>query len=463
LLQWKQDGAIERLPLSIHNADPRYSLHIDQVIRVADKGIFLCGWLFAERTATVKVACHCGRASYAISDNWIRHSRTDVATYLTSQGIQTDDFEVGFSCYVQLKSNERPFYLSVEAESGEVRRMSAPMPNGAQPALQAVRTVLGSINSEHRDIRVLMDNQIGPAIQELWSARQAPPQRPFEQSFGVRPTDPALSIIVPLYGRYDLAEYQLALFAGDADFQSLELIYVSDDPANFEQFRIACPDLHAIYRVPFSLLSSGTTLGFAGANNFGVRAARGRHLILLNSDVLPKRPGWASDLLRTYKSLESPGMLGAKLLYDDGSLQHAGMAFRRYFPWGDLWINDHPFKGQSPITLRGTKRVDAVTAACALMETELYRELGGFSEDYIIGDFEDSDLCLRAQMAGRTNYVALDVELYHLERQSQNRIGDARLRANLTAYNCWLFNNRFSGVIEDGCAGDRWHVEDRVH
>jgi len=50
----------------------------------------------------------------------------------------------------------------------------------------------------------------------------------------------------------------------------------------------------------------------------------------------------------------------------------------------------------------------------------LYRELGDFG-DYIIGDFEDSDLCLRAILAGRRNRVAFDIELYHLERQSQNR------------------------------------------
>jgi GT2 family glycosyltransferase len=124
------------------------------------------------------------------------------------------------------------------------------------------------------------------------------------------------------------------------------------------------------------------------------------------------------------------------------------MAFRRHSAWGDMWINDHPFKGQSSLGLSGVREVDAVSAACAIIEASLYRELGGFSEDYIIGDFEDSDLCLRARSAGRLSYVALDVELYHLERQSQNRTGDGAWRVNLTVYNCWLHNSRWSKLIE---------------
>jgi len=124
------------------------------------------------------------------------------------------------------------------------------------------------------------------------------------------------------------------------------------------------------------------------------------------------------------------------------------MSFRRLPAWGDMWTNHHPSKGQSPTGLSGVRQVSAVTAACALVDAALYRELGGFSEDFIIGDFEDSDLCLRASSAGRRNYVALDTELYHLERQSQNRVGDPEWRINLTVYNCWLHNARWSGVIE---------------
>jgi len=258
-----------------------------------------------------------------------------------------------------------------------------------------------------------------------------------------------LSIIVPLYGRFDFAEYQIALFANDLEFQNVELIYVVHDPSMYSEFTRSCPDLYRMYQVPFVSVFCGANLGFAGANNLGAEVAQAGHLLFMNSDVMPKRAGWAGDLLRIYKSLESPGLLGTKLLYEDGSIQHAGIAFRRYPTWNNLWINDHPLKGQTPLGLTGVRETAAVTAACALMETSVYRKLGGFCEDYIVGDFEDSDLCLRAMAAGRRNYIALDVELYHLERQSQNKVGDNNLRSNFTLYNCWLHNQRWAQVIEE--------------
>jgi hypothetical protein len=441
-------SGIERLPASIQHSNPRYSLHVDQAIPVADKGLFLIGWFNADPLVSPRVMCHCGFSSFVISDKWFRHFRTDVTSHLASSGIQSTDHRHGFSCYVPLRSGDAPYYLSAALESGDVSRMSVALPPKPPSALQTVRALLTFFDCEHPDLRFLMDSQIGPAVATAWAARNKPARKPVFRSYGARPTDCPASIIVPLYGRYDFAEYQMALFADDPQFQNLELIYVVDDPAIFAEFNGVCADLYGIYRVPFVLAFSGANLGYAGANNFGAEVARGQHLILVNSDVLPKRPGWAGDLLRVYQSLPDAGVVGAKLLYEDGSIQHAGMAFRRYSRWGDLWMNDHPFKGQNPGGLTGVHEVDAVTAACAIIDASLYRELGGLSEDYIIGDFEDSDLCLRASSAGRRNYIALGVELYHLERQSQNRMNDVTWRTNLTLYNCWLHNSRWADVIE---------------
>ena len=448
LLRLKHDRAVERLPHFIESSQPRFEMHIDQIIQVANSGLYLSGWSYAESGLKLRITCHEGSASHPLDDGCIRHVRSDVVTYLAGQGIPADDQELGFSCYVPLHSLHGPVYLSVEAPSGETKRMRVQVPQTAQPALQAVRALLSSFSMEHRNLGDFLDQQAGPAVKAIWSARSRPAQKTFVQTFGAPSREPRVSIVVPLYARHDLARYQLALFAGDPYLRDCQLIYVVDDPTIFDEFRRACPDLFEIYRVPFTVITGGANLGFAGANNIGVEFARAPHLLLLNSDVMPKHPGWLGELLRVYRALDAPGLVGTKLLYEDGSLQHAGMLFRRYPQWANLWINDHPWKGLNPSHLEGTCEVDAVTAACVLIETDLYRKLGGFSEDYVIGDFEDSDLCLRAQLAGRRNYVARDIELYHLERQSQNRIGDTRLRTNLTLYNCWVFNQRWSNVIE---------------
>ncbi len=448
LLELIRESATERLSPSIQHGNPRYSLHLDQAILVAGKGVFLVGWFNAESTASVQVVCHCGSSSFVVSDHWFRHTRSDVSSHLSKQGVRVGDHEHGYLCYVPLSQGDSPYYLSTFSESGEVCRMRVTLAEQRESALETVRALLSSFNWGNRNLRLLMERHIGPAVGAVWSARQKPARTPAVRSYGARPANPTVSVIVPLYGRYDFAEYQMALFADDPEFQTAELIYVVDDPTIVDEFCRRCADFYGIYQVPFVVTYPSVNLGFAGANNFAVEAARGQYLLLMNSDVLPKRPGWVGDLLRIYSSLPAPGLLGLKLLYEDGSVQHAGMAFRRLPAWGNLWTNHHPSKGQSPAGLTGVRQVVAVTAACALIETALYRELGGFSEDYIIGDFEDSDLCLRASLAGRRNYIALDIELYHLERQSQNRVGDAEWRTNITVYNCWLHNGHWEDLIE---------------
>ncbi len=448
LLALVRNRAIERLPPSIQNVHPRYSLHIDQAFPVADKGIFLMGWFNAESPASIKVACHCGSSVVVVSDNWSRHTRTDVTYHLAGLGFQAPHHEHGFSCYVPIDHSDAPCLLSASAEAGGVRRMRITLAEKPESALQTVRSLVTSFNQGNPELRSLLDGHIGPAVQSAWAARRISHPTPTVRSFGPQPTNPLISILVPLYGRHDFAAYQLALFADDPDFRGVELIYVVDDPTILAEFSRSCVDLYGIYKIPFVMASVGLNLGFAGANNFAAELARGHSLLFMNSDVLPKRAGWVSDLSKTYNSVADPGLLGAKLLYEDGSVQHAGMAFRRYPGWGDLWINDHPLKGQSPLGLDGIREVDAVTAACALIDASLFRGLGGFSEDYIIGDFEDSDLCLRLSAAGRRNYISLDVELYHLERQSQNRLDDVNWRNNLTLYNCWLHNSRWGQLIQ---------------
>jgi hypothetical protein len=448
LLELVRNSSAERLSPTIQHVDPRYSLYLDRAIRVAGEGVFLIGWFNAEATASVQVICHCGSSSFIVSDNWIRQPRADVSSHLAKEGITVGDHDHGFSCYVPLHHGQAPYYLSAVPESGEARRMRVTLAEKQESAAQTVRALLSSFNWSNRELRFLMEHHIGPAVGAVWAARQKPSRTPAVRSYGTKPANPTVSVIVPLYGRHDFAEYQMALFADDSEFQGAELIYVVDDPTIISEFYCRCADLYGIYQVPFVVAYPGSNLGFAGANNFGAEVARGQHLLLMNSDVLPKRAGWLGDLLRIHGSLSTPGLLGAKLLFEDGSVQHAGMIFRRLAAWDNLWTNHHPSKGQTPAGLSGVRQVAAVTAACALIEAALYRELGGFSEDYIIGDFEDSDLCLRASLAGRRNYVALDVELYHLERQSQNRVGDAEWRTNITLYNCWLHNSRWADLIE---------------
>ena len=275
-------------------------------------------------------------------------------------------------------------------------------------------------------------------------------------SFGPAPTDPTLSIVVPLYGALDVLESQIAEFCADTDLcHEVELIYVLDDPSRTEELRHLSQHLWHLYQVPCRFLALADNSGFGGATNEGVRHATGEFVLLLNSDVVPARPGWSGALVEALRGRPEAGLLAPKLLFEDGSLQHAGLYFapsrlrvgnHQDAPCDvDVWKNHQYFKGfpRAFAPADQPRRVPAVSAACLLLRRALFDELGGFDETYVHGDCEDTDLCLRVAARGLEIWYEPDVELYHLEAQSY----PDHLRHAVTGYNNWLQDRRWHDAM----------------
>jgi GT2 family glycosyltransferase len=276
--------------------------------------------------------------------------------------------------------------------------------------------------------------------------------------YGQGPEAPEVSVVVPLYGRIDLVEHQLAQFGSDPEFQRVDLIYVLDSPDLAENLRASAGDLLDIYGVPFRVAFLPRNVGFATANNVGASLGQASLLLLCNSDVFPREPGWLSRMAEFYRSTPSIGALGPRLLFEDESIQHAGMYFRKLDEPG-LWENMHYHKGlhRSTPAANVTRRVPAVTAACLMIDHELFRSVGGLRSIYIQGDYEDSDLCLRLHDAGYENWYFADAELYHLEGQSY----PSPLRASAGRYNCWLHSHLWGDRI-DALMNAPLHVQPRL-
>ena len=277
-------------------------------------------------------------------------------------------------------------------------------------------------------------------------------EKVFVASYGELARAPMVSVIVPLYGRFDLMEYQLSQFALDQDFQCNDLIYVIDDPRIFEDVRASCEDLYEIFRVPFRVVYSGENQGFAAANNLGVHFAKAEKLLLLNSDVMPRVPGWLTSLAEIYDSLDDAAALAPLLIFGDGTIQDCGIEFEPHSQFPELWVNSHPLKGL-PAGLANLgddpRSVPAVTGACMMIDRNRYEELGGLDERYLLGDFEDSDLCLKGVREGYQNYLAPSVSLYHLGRKSQSLVEDFEWKNRVTLFNCWQHSERWGGDVEE--------------
>jgi GT2 family glycosyltransferase len=262
---------------------------------------------------------------------------------------------------------------------------------------------------------------------------------------GVPPEAPEISIVIPLYGRVDLVEHQLAHFGQDPELSEADIVYVLDSPELAPALDAVAADLNALYGVPFRVAKLTRNAGFSGANNIGVALTRGRLVLLLNSDVIPMHPGWLRRMGSFYDSTPDIGALGPKLIFEDMSLQHAGMYFKRELRTS-LWGNLHYFKGFHrhfpPACV--SRPVPAVTGACLMVERELYLELDGLRYGYVQGGYEDSDFCIRLAEHGRRNWYLADVELYHLEAQSF----PSPERRLATTYNTWLQTYLWDETVE---------------
>lgn len=267
---------------------------------------------------------------------------------------------------------------------------------------------------------------------------------------GNLPIAPAVSIIVPLYARTDFVESQMVEWARDHWIrENAEIIYVIDDPELVAPFRQQADELHRLYGVPFRWLWGHINRGFSGANNLGAAHARAPKLLFLNSDAFPQQPGWLARMTEALDGNPEIGVVGARLTFAEGGIQHAGMRFEWLEQYG-VWLNKHPGMGLDPALdpASGPTRVPAVTGACMLLRADDFKAVGGWDTGYLIGDFEDSDLCLKLHERGLGSLYLPDVQLTHLERQSMNALGSDAFRIWVTLWNAVRHQRRWRPLIE---------------
>ncbi|WP_341991612.1 glycosyltransferase [Azorhizobium sp. AG788] len=287
---------------------------------------------------------------------------------------------------------------------------------------------------------------LGPALAAIQRDLLAALAAPRVVTIGERVAAPAVSIVVPLYRVLEFLRFQLGAFAADPALRrDAEIIYVLDSPEQADGLEHLLRGLHILYGIPLVLVVMARNAGFAAASNAGAWEARGTVIAQVNSDVIPVAAGWLSPLCAALAT-DGVGAVGPKLLFDDGSLQHAGMYFARGAR--GQWLNHHFHKGMPrdyPAACLA-RSVPAVTGACVLMRRAVFEAVGGFTEDYVIGDYEDSDLCLKVRATGLDIRYVPQAELYHLERRSM-QVSPDHARGTASAYNAWLHAQRWSDTM----------------
>ncbi len=234
---------------------------------------------------------------------------------------------------------------------------------------------------------------------------------------------PLVSIIIPTRDRPLLLQRCLESLSKNTTYQPLELVVVD----NGSRDRKARAFLDELSRTKMArVLRYPQVFNYSAMNNLGVREARGEILCFLNNDIEAISPEWLSELVGLAIQA-GVGAVGAKLLYPNDRVQHAGAVAGLFGVASHSYVREPRTADGYLLQLQVTREVAAVTAACMVLRRERFLEVGGFDETYLRVAFSDFDLCFKLLRAGYRNLWTPHAELYHLEsvsRGSDERTAD---------------------------------------
>lgn len=258
--------------------------------------------------------------------------------------------------------------------------------------------------------------------------------------------NPKVSVVIPNRDHLEDLSRCISSIVERSTYDNYEIIVIENNSSRDEVF--------AYYRKiqenpAIRVITYEGEFNYSRINNLGVAQAKGEYVLLLNNDTAVITPDWIEELLM-YAQRSDVGAVGAKLYYEDRTIQHAGVV---------LGLGAHRTAGHSHYRVSSqnlgymgrlcyAQNVMAVTGACLMMQKALYEELGGLDETFAVA-LNDVDLCIRAWKAGRVNVFTPFAELYHYESASR---GTDLEGANAERYEkeSALFRERWKELLEQG-------------
>jgi O-antigen biosynthesis protein len=255
-----------------------------------------------------------------------------------------------------------------------------------------------------------------------------------EGEAAVKDRTPRISIIILNWNKLEFTRKCIDSIERNTSYQNYEIILFdngSTEPGTKEY----------LSSLKHRTVMSPVNLGFARGNNRAAAAADGDLLVFLNNDI-EAHGGWLEEMLRTYQENPSSGIIGSKLVYPDGTLQHMGVTI------GRKGNGFHPYK-RYPADIPPAMKVnecEAVTGACLLVRREIFLRVGGFDEQFLHGS-EDMDLCLKVRSLGLKVYYSPLSVLTHYEQVSFREIQSSE-RKKMTRRNSRQFLRKWGPGLD---------------
>jgi GT2 family glycosyltransferase len=218
------------------------------------------------------------------------------------------------------------------------------------------------------------------------------------------------SIIIPVFNRHALTRQCLEAIFADGVPPGTEVVIVDDAS------EAPAASSLGVFDERIKVVRHSQNSGFAASCNDGAASASGDFLIFLNNDTIPQH-GWVDALVGYAEEHPEAAAIGSKLLFPDGTIQHAGVVicqdrYPRHIYCG--FPADHPAVNKS-------RPFQAVTAACVLIRRSAFEQAGGFDTRFRNG-YEDVDLCLRLGQLGYQVHYCPDSVVHHLESMTRGDV-----------------------------------------
>ena len=226
--------------------------------------------------------------------------------------------------------------------------------------------------------------------------------------------EPLVSVIIPNKDEKETLRTCLESLKKNTDYKNFEIIIVENNSTTDEIFRYykelsKDPQIH--------LLRWKKEFNYSAINNFGAAHAKGEYLLFLNNDIKTINPDWMTEMLGVCQRPEVGGV-GAKLIYPDNTIQHAGCVIGMGGIAGHMFV-DMPAERTGYLHKASLLQdMSAVTAACLMMKKEIFEKVGGFTPELAVA-FNDVDLCLKVRKENALIVYDPYAKLYHMESKTR--------------------------------------------
>lgn len=228
---------------------------------------------------------------------------------------------------------------------------------------------------------------------------------------------PKVSVIIPTKDHVDLLKQDIDSIEELTTYKDYEIIVLDNNSEKEESFKYF-EEVQKQYS-NVTVHKAAFEFNWSKLNNYGMTLAKGDVYVFMNNDMKLITPDWLERLAEKAMR-DDVGIVGGLLLYEDDTIQHAGVVV------GIRGWADHIYKGMKPVHYGSpyvspmvTRNVTACTGALMAISKKVIERIGGFDEDFIICG-SDIEICIRAYLRGYVNIYDPHIKLYHYESKSRD-------------------------------------------